>query len=322
MTPYPRDAYGLIRRAAANAVDISDHELRTSVVSGRLLRLTPGVFVEPSNEFDGPAGRDRFFRLRSIAVATSDADRDLALSHTSAATMHGLALLRPDQRCVHLTNGLGAGGRIRAGRHVHSAPLTPGETVRIEGVAVTSLARTAVDVAIMGDFAQALTAFDGALRSTADRDIMGCTLAARRRGIRAAQRALPLATNSSESVGESWSRAQMIDAKIPPPTLQQSFRCAGGNYRVDFWWEAHRLIGEFDGAIKYGQSRRPGESIEQTVMREKRREDELRALGYLVLRWTWDDLRTGKMVPLLRSWINRPAEQHHSHRAAPIGAAR
>ena len=78
--------------------------------------------------------------------------------------MHGLRLLRPDRTRVHLTSGLGSGGARSADRHLHPSLLGPGDTSVVEGVAVTSLARTAVDVATTGDFAQGLTAFDGALR--------------------------------------------------------------------------------------------------------------------------------------------------------------
>jgi hypothetical protein len=50
-------------------------------------------------------------------------------------------------------------------------------------------------------------------------------------------------------------------------------------------------MGEFDGKTKYLRNRRPGESIEETVLREKRREDEMReATGYRMIRFVWGDL--------------------------------
>ncbi len=54
--------------------------------------------------------------------------------------------------------------------------------------------------------------------------------------------------------------------------------------RVDFL-VAGRVVVEFDGAVKYaGAEGRDG------LIAEKRREDRLRALGYEVVRLTWDDL--------------------------------
>lgn len=75
------------------------------------------------------------------------------------------------------------------------------------------------------------------------------------RGVSRAQRALEVADSLSESVGESWSRAQMLVCPdIPEPTtLQRSFYDENGNFvaRPDFDWEG-RLAGEFDGLTKYG----------------------------------------------------------------------
>lgn len=218
--------------------------------------------------------------------------------------MHDLALLHPNRARVHLTSGLGSGGTVSADRHLHPSPLGPDDTTVIDGVAVTSLVRTAVDVATMGDFAQGLTVFDAALRAGAARDDLRASLADRRYGVRAARRALLCAHPGSESVGESWSRAKMIDAgDIPGACLQREFRCPEGKYRCDFCWE-DKLIGEFDGKIKYGRLRREGESV-TAVLREKRREDELRALGFMVVRWTWGMLERNEMLDVVRPWITR-----------------
>ena len=51
-----------------------------------------------------------------------------------------------------------------------------------------------------------------------------------------------------------------------------------------------RRVGEFDGRMKYGRFRRPGETAEDAVHREKLREDALRDQGWQVARWIWDDL--------------------------------
>ncbi|MFT4200333.1 hypothetical protein [Gordonia sp. (in: high G+C Gram-positive bacteria)] len=301
---YPKDRYGLVRRQAALAADISDHELRAAVGSGELIRLTPGVFVVAGEEFDGPRGADRLYRLRSIAVATSEASGGHPLSHASAAAVHDLALLRPDRRRVHLTSGAGRGGNVSDDRHLHSSLLAPGDVTDVDGIATTSLARTAVDIATSGDFAQAVTAFDGVLRAGVERDHLAEVLAGRRYGVRAARRGLQCAHRGGESVGESWSRAQMIDARLPVPLLQREFRCPSGVYRCDFCW-GDSLIGEFDGMVKFGRLRRPGESVTDAVVREKRREDELRALGFMVVRWTWNDLVRGTLEALLRPWLIR-----------------
>lgn len=82
-------------------------------------------------------------------------------------------------------------------------------------------------------------------------------------------------------------------AGLPAPELQHKV-CAAADGRflgeVDFWWRAARLVGEFDGKVKYGRLLRPGEDPGDAVYREKRREDALRDDGNRVTRWGWIDL--------------------------------
>lgn len=55
---------------------------------------------------------------------------------------------------------------------------------------------------------------------------------------------------------------------------------------------AGRIIGEFAGVEKDGRPLRPGEKLGDAVMREKRREDALRAQPGIraVVHWTWDEI--------------------------------
>lgn len=79
------------------------------------------------------------------------------------------------------------------------------------------------------------------------------------------------------------------------------------------------MIGEFDGKVKYGRLLKPGETPGDTVFREKRREDALRELGYIVVRWIWDDLlhparlvaRVTRALELGRSVPVSRARLHH-----------
>jgi len=60
--------------------------------------------------------------------------------------------------------------------------------------------------------------------------------------------------------------------------------------RSDFSWRGGRVLGEFDGKVKYGDPFVKGESPVDVLFREKRREDSLRATGAWVVRWVWADL--------------------------------
>ena len=111
-------------------------------------------------------------------------------------------------------------------------------------------------------------------------------------GARGASRAVAAADGRAANPGESWSRAVLIEAGLAPTSLQFEVRDSAGFVGLaDFGWEDRWTLGEFDGRLKYGlsESTRP-EDFAAVVWREKRREDRLRAAGFEVVRWTWDEL--------------------------------
>lgn len=307
VTDYPRDRYGLVRRAAAQKVGISDDELAAAVGRSELARLSRGVFMVVPSEPEGhsPQGRQEKYRLACIAAATSMHSGTAALSHQSAAALHGLPLLGADHERVHVTRRRSGGGSIREGRYRHAGPLSDDDVAEIDGIAVTNLRRTVLDVARAGTFAQALTAVDGGLARGLLRDELTDALAGRATdGILTARRAVLCGNALSESPGESWSRAQIIAGGLPVPRLQRRYLTGDGAYRVDFDWDGV-LVGEFDGLVKYRGCLRPGEAPHDAVIREKLREDALRAQGVAVVRWVWRTLERGELVALVRSWLVR-----------------
>lgn len=301
----PVDRYGILRRTAVLRHGYTDDHLAAETAAARLVHLGYGAYLPSTVLPTGPARGDVRYRFRCLAFGTAGlGDEPPVLSHQSAAALHRLPLLRADLDSVHLLSGRAGGGHKRGRRHIHAG--IAGESTVIDGVRVTSLARTAVDVAAAGNFAQALVVLDGALRAGATPRELAAELEVRRRaGIAVARRALACADGASESVGESWSRAQFILAELPAPRLQVEHRCRTQRPRVDFDW-AGRLVGEFDGFVKYGREfLRPGEAPADVVFREKVREDELRETGLMVVRWTWRDLERDRVVPMIGRWLRR-----------------
>lgn len=301
MTQFPTDRHGLVHRATAAAAGFSDTELARAVRNGDLVRVVRGVFAERAERTP-----EQYHRL--IATAVAGRSGSAIVSHQSAATIHGLAMLKPQLRRVHTTVPVGAGAHRRPNRHEHEAGLARDKITVVDGITVTTLERTAVDVACtttMG-FAGALAVFDAALRTGADRGVMYAMLQSTRRGIGQARRAFRHADGEAENPGESWGRAQMIDAGLPTPRLQHEFRDAVGDLvaRTDYDWDG-RLVGEFDGMAKYQKYLRHGETPFDAMRREKAREDALRRMGIMVIRWTWDDLEHGRVVPMVRDWLWR-----------------
>lgn len=305
MGEFTEDRDGLVWRVAVLAQGYTDNDIKRSIGLGRLHRIWPGVYAVASPN----RGLDDLRRLRVIAAARA-CDHTLVVSHSSAGLLHGLSLLKPSYRRVHLSTGRAEGGRVEKWRHLHTGILAAGEVGLVDGMSVTTLERTAVDCARSGSFDEAVVAFDSALRTGADRAVMAASLERLRgsRGVSRAQRALAVADSLSESVGESWSRAQMLMCpEIPDPTLQRTFYDQDGRFvaRPDFEWEG-RLVGEFDGLLKYGGgSMKPGQTPNDVVIAEKIREDRLRQLGIEVVRWIWADLEEGRLPGIVRDALAR-----------------
>ncbi len=307
ITDVPLDHLGFLRRSAAQKAGVSDDQLASAVRHGDLIRLAPGVYMLPLDPAFAitESGKDEQYGLTCLARASTPRVGTAPLSHQSAAAVHRLPMLTPDRGLVHAIRGGPGGSARRGGRFRHAGTVPDGDIVVVDGVRVTSLPRTAVDVAAAGTFAQALTVVDAAMRRGVTRDELTAALAGRRpQGVRVARRAIEHGNGLSESPGESWSRAQMLDADLPLPVLQRKYSLEGHVQRPDFDWLG-RVVGEFDGEVKYQGVLQPGEDPRQALIREKEREDRFRRAGIHVVRWTWSMLVKGTMIPALIGWLRR-----------------
>jgi len=92
----------------------------------------------------------------------------------------------------------------------------------------------------------------------------------------------------AESPLESISWFAMHERDLPAPELQvplgidEDGRPTGV---VDFYWEEFGVIGEADGLMKYDD-----EDARLSLRAEKLRQEALEALGFIVVRWTWEDI--------------------------------
>ena len=97
------------------------------------------------------------------------------------------------------------------------------------------------------------------------------------------RQARPRVRSGAQSPLESISRLRVVAEGIPEPRLQVPFFAAAGLIGfTDMAWDDFAVIGECDGMIKYDTG--------DALIREKLREDRLRALGYVVVRWTWREI--------------------------------
>jgi hypothetical protein len=170
--------------------------------------------------------------------------------------------------------------------------LPPEHVGLVRGVPATTLPRTGVDLARWVTFRSGVVVLDSVLRLGAEREQLESVAAycVRWPGIRKARRAIQFADGRAESPLESISRVAFFEMGLPEPELQVTLAWDEfGNPRivVDFYWPDFGVVGEADGLVKYDEALDPA----QTSLRdEKLRQEEIEALGYIVVRWTWEQI--------------------------------
>ncbi|UVE96254.1 hypothetical protein [Dietzia sp. B32] len=285
----------------------SSRLLAKGVEAGYLIKLRHGWYCRTPAAEESRAVAIR----RSISVALADAAEDTVASHTSAALLHGLPLVgTAESPTIHLTGSRPNGGRTARGLLHHTSPAPP-TAVDVEGLRATTVPRTVADLSRTCGFVPGVCAADAALRTglMTPRDFADEVERHRgRTGVGTARAVADFADGLSESPGESLSRCLMSRwAEVPRPRLQHEFRDPQGGFiaRTDFDWDG-RLVGEFDGRSKYTGQGMEGEDPGLVAWREKRREDSIRALGIVVVRWVWADLRSpARLRRILRDGLDR-----------------
>ncbi|MGC4961865.1 hypothetical protein [Gordonia sp. DT101] len=293
------------RRDALIARGSDDRRLRQELDTGTLIKPWRGVYLPAPESSSADAAY-----LTRVLAACEVAEIDKVVSHQSAAAIHGLPLLHPDRSRVHFTVNRTSGGH-RRGQVLHPARLTSDDVVSVDGRAVTSLARTAADIARTGNMNQAVCVFDSALRAGATIEELRDAVAGNRGrvGNSVARAALPHANPQSESIAESFSRALIVGFDdIPTPIAQHELFTTSGIFvaRVDLYWDEERMVGEVDGRGKYTADLDPGEHPGDRVWDEKRREDAIRDLDETVVRWGWQEcMHPERLHALLRRGLTR-----------------
>ncbi len=287
----------------------TDKSLRSLVRAGVIRRVRHGTYVVGAEW----AALDRDQRHVVLAKAVMARLTGVALSHVTAALTHGMDVWGPglDLDLVHVTRTDGASGRTEAGVAHHECFSTDQDLVDVDGLPIVTPARAALETALLSGVEGGLVTVDSGLR----RRLFTVDDLERQAGLmRSWPGALPLqlvrrlADPLSESLAESRCRHLFWRLGLPAPVSQHPVYDATGTFlgRVDFAWPEQRLVVEFDGAVKYDGLLRPGETANQAVVREKRREDRIRAAGWTVIRLCWADLaQPSRVAALLRPHFSR-----------------
>ncbi len=283
---------GSVLRRELLEFGLSSQEVERMLASGVLVRVRRGAYAL-ADEWDGMSPETR--HLVTARAVLRALPRPAVLSHVSAAIAHGLPTWGADLSKVHIVRtARRRSAHVEAGVVHHACSLPEDHVTTVDGVQVTTVARTVIDHCRTVPFEAGVVTADAALhrRVTTPEALREHLLwQSDWPGSRRAIRAVLFADGAAESVGESRGRVKIAAAGLPQPELQVDLLDDMGAFvaRVDFLFRAQRTIGEFDGRVKY-RVETAGASLEEVLWREKVREDALRALGYEVVRFTWADL--------------------------------
>ncbi|MDM7990432.1 hypothetical protein [Arthrobacter sp. zg-Y877] len=279
--------------------------------AGELIRLRSGIYVRSDVWRQLPRWEQNLVRVRATAEQVPG---QRVLIQQSAATIWGLPVIGTGSEVLLLASAASHGRRRGDLRWSARRLLEPLEVV--DGLTLTSRAQTVLDMAAYLDFERAVPAMDRVMNPDPLRGLPGLkkenlrelagNLPDQAKRLRA-RRVVDFADARSESAGESYSRAVLHRLGFPAPELQHEFRTPAGRFRTDFYWAEHDLVGEFDGAVKYGANVSTIKPSWETLTQEKRREDAIRATGTVVVRWSWND-------------IGRPGEHPESLTRKMLGA--
>jgi very-short-patch-repair endonuclease len=265
--------HGLVARAQLLAAGVPVHIIEARLRSGHLVRVHAGVYRT------GPVAGARARELAAVLACGPGA----RASHWSAAALWQIA---PPQAATDPVDTLVVGcfrGR-RPGIRIHrAAALGAGETGEVDGVPVTSPARTLLDLALMaGRRDLERVAAEADRRGLVTREAIAALLAHHRHHPGAARLRDVWDEDDGPALTRSEAEALLLEllrkARLPHPRC--NFRVAG--FEVDFCWPDRRLIAEVDGYAYHG-SPRPFQA-------DRRRDAALTLAGYRVLRFTWKQL--------------------------------
>lgn len=285
----------------AREAGITPGRLRAAVAAGTLAHPHRGMYCVAESGAGSPPP-DPVLAARVVASRFPEG----AVSHATAAFVHDLPVPHRQQGGSHVTLP-GSRARVSGSVTLHASPLLTHHVTVVGGTRVTTLARTAIDVARTSTVAESLICMDAVLRRQVNRlreedhylrlavrdphlvdravatvdqvlgDMRGWP------GTRTAATALSWADAAAESPLESLSRGILLAHGVPRPVCGLPLVGAdGATYWADMAWVDHRVLGECDGLIKYAQP--------EVLYREKLRQEALERAGWRVVRWTHADI--------------------------------
>jgi len=267
--------HGVITRGQLEALGLSAAAVTRWARNGRLRRMYPGVYAV-GHAVLVPDGR----RLAAVLACGGDA----VLSHCDAGAVWNVCAARGGRFHVTVPPDGARRGR-RAGVHVHESALRPEDWTVRNGIPVTSLARTLVDIAAVSTEAQVAEAVDAAVaQGLYDQAAIDAVTGRGRAGSARLKKVIAKRHPASHDGRSGWERAmlRLLDAHdLPRPEVNAAL--PDSPLVPDLLWRTDRLVVAWDSWAHHSSP----ESFEG----DRAKTVALQLLGYTVLRFTWKQTR-------------------------------
>lgn len=282
--------HGVVLASEALSLGLTNAALGRRVAKGTLRRLHKGVYgvtaVAPSLH-------------QTLLAACRWGGPGTVASHRSAGHLWEL------DGCSELILEISGPRRLRSSKVIaHRTPAVPIlDTTEVDGIPVTKIERTVLDLAAVLDVDALEDALDSALRkrlTSVARLTLRCRGEAQRNGIRNLRALLAERDDKGRpSASRFETRLNRLFVAAGLPALREHKIWDGGEFvaRVDFCYPEANLIVEADG-YRWHSHRRAWQ-------RDRERRNRLTELGWQVIQVTWDDLtrRPERTVERIRSLV-------------------
>jgi len=289
---------GLVSREQLERLGLSRRRIERWVADGRLHPVFRAVYALGHRNLGSGA------RARAASLACPGA----VISHRSAAALLGIGEVAP--LVVDIIPREQRGRQIDGIKPHRVAFPERHELVRTWGIACTNVARTVVDLAgVYGDDGLRKTFERATAAKKLDLAAIETTLAGagKRRGAPALRRVIeewrPVAETARYSTARSLFEAKLLPlvvaADLPMPHVNAPVRTTERILEVDLLWPDERFIVEADSRRHHG--------TEVAFERDRKRDLELHAVAYDVLRITWKQVEreAPRVFAVIRSELER-----------------
>jgi predicted transcriptional regulator of viral defense system len=265
--------HGLVSRRQLLAVGLSSKAVTRRVEKGRLRRVRPGVYAV------GYLQQTKEARWMAAVIACGSGS---VLSHFDAAALW--KIYDGAGARVHVTT-TGRSGRRLDGVQVHRARrLHPDDVTERQGIPVTSVARTLVDLTDVLGIDRVLRALREAdFLRLLDLDALNAAVQRAHGRKRLGVLREAVAAHRPDEIVRSELEHRFLElvrsAGLPPPETNVKITARGRRYEIDCVWRDPRVAVELDGRAAHART--------AAFEPDRRKDAALNAIGLRPPRFTW-----------------------------------